>query len=665
MKHLLSFFLFLLPATNCFSQKQSVSVDTNYIQTLVDSCQTLQRSGSAKEAIILGQDVLALMEISAATADKKTQTRIKLSEATLLRVIGNAYKDGFDLPNALDYYRKCLSIAEKINDTINIAGASLNIGYVYGQLNDFEKSLDYLNKSVQLFEKIKHKRGLALCFGNLGAVYRALNQDSIAIEFYEQSLNMYNELDDKGNEATQINNIAAVYYKQKRYKESLEEYLFALKMYEEVGDSSGTAGPCAGIASIYEIFENNLTKAEKYYLRALPNADLSRQTSILNSLKDLYSKQGRYKDAFEMYDRYILAKDSIVRQQNAQEIRRKDMNAEFDEREAKLQAEKEKEAAIAAEKNKRQKTVSWSIAAGLLLVIIFSLFVLNRWRITQRQKKIIELQKVEVEKAKTEVEQKNKDITDSIRYAQRIQNALLVTEGYLQKHLPEHFVFFRPRDIVSGDFYWANLTPGHSSNGEGSRFLLLTGDCTGHGVPGAFMSLLMISLLNEIVLERKITRPDLILYYVREEIIKALNPEGREDIKDGMDCILCSFDFKNNILNAACAYNSLYLARNGELIEYEPDRIPVGVSGGEKKNFTLHEINLQKGDVIYTSTDGYADQFGGQKEKKLKSKTLREKLIAISCLSMEEQKKNLANIFDEWKGNLDQTDDVTVIGVKV
>jgi serine phosphatase RsbU (regulator of sigma subunit) len=285
-------------------------------------------------------------------------------------------------------------------------------------------------------------------------------------------------------------------------------------------------------------------------------------------------------------------------------------------------------------------------------------------KLTRKQKEMIELQKNEVEEQKNIVEQqkaivdeKNSDITASIRYASRIQHALLTTEDYIGKHVNEHFILFKPRDIVSGDFYWAFQMEG--------AFYLACCDCTGHGVPGAFMSLLNISMLNESIIERKITRPDLVLNDIRTNVIKALNPDGKSETKDGMDCSLVAIDFQSNTLNAACANNTVWIIRGTECIELNADKMPVGIQDSIHKPFTLHTFEIKKGDCIYLFTDGYADQFGGAKGKKFKYKQLQERLLAISHQPMAKQKQELEIAFENWKGNLEQVDDVLIIGLRI
>ncbi|MCK6648389.1 MAG: serine/threonine-protein phosphatase [Bacteroidia bacterium] len=226
------------------------------------------------------------------------------------------------------------------------------------------------------------------------------------------------------------------------------------------------------------------------------------------------------------------------------------------------------------------------------------------------------------------------------------------------------FILYKPKDIVSGDFYYA-LSHKH----QGSKkeiFYMSAADCTGHGVPGALMSMMAVSKLNESIIEKNLIAPNEILDNVRKGIIASLNPEGsEEESKDGMDCVLCAFDFEDMKLDFAAANNPLWLVRDGKVTEYAPDKMPVGKSPKENEPYTLKSIDLVKGDIIYIFTDGYADQFGGEKGKKFKYKQLQELLISNSHLPMPEQKQILANTIEKWMGNLEQVDDILVIGIKI
>ncbi len=271
----------------------------------------------------------------------------------------------------------------------------------------------------------------------------------------------------------------------------------------------------------------------------------------------------------------------------------------------------------------------------------------------------IHKEKERINELKLEIEHKHQEILDSVNYAKRIQSALLASKELLRDNLPEHFVFFKPKDIVSGDFYWASKL-------LNNQFSIVTADSTGHGVPGAIMSMLNISGLSEAINAQKLVLPNEILDYTRQRIMEHMSNDGSEEGgKDGMDAVICNFDFVNNNLQFAAANNPLWLIRNGELIEFKPDKMPVGKAMGEIKPFTLKEIQLQKGDLIIMLTDGYADQFGGEKGKKFMYKPLKELLLSINNAPLVDIQYELQNTFDKWKGAIEQVDDVLIIGVRV
>jgi serine phosphatase RsbU (regulator of sigma subunit) len=296
----------------------------------------------------------------------------------------------------------------------------------------------------------------------------------------------------------------------------------------------------------------------------------------------------------------------------------------------------------------------------------------NRFKVTQKQSKIITQQK-------HVIEERHKEITDSINYAERIQRSMLATNKSLTENLKEHFVLFKPKDVVSGDFYWTTKL-------ANNYFVIATADSTGHGVPGAIMSMMNMNSLKEVV-KTGYTKPHDILNYTRDIIIETLKNDGSvEGGKDGMDCSLCVYDLENMKLFTAAANNPIWIVRdfdgsetkvvecntfqqqiinNKQLIEIKPDKMPVGKHTRQDVPFTLNEINLQKGDIVYTLTDGFPDQFGGNRGKKFMIKNLRELLLSNAHLPMAEQKQLLEQTFTNWTGNLDQVDDVTIIGVKI
>jgi ligand-binding sensor domain-containing protein/serine phosphatase RsbU (regulator of sigma subunit) len=300
---------------------------------------------------------------------------------------------------------------------------------------------------------------------------------------------------------------------------------------------------------------------------------------------------------------------------------------------------KSREKKLVAEKEKLERTVEERTAEVV------------------EEKKIVEQKNVLVEAQKHVIEEKHKEITDSINYAERIQRSFIATKEILDENLNDYFVLFKPKDVVSGDFYWASKL----NNGN---FALATADSTGHGVPGAIMSLLNITSLEKAI--ETLNNPSDILNATRKTIIERLKKDGSpEGGKDGMDASLCVYDFKNKKLTIAAANNPVWIMRGTEVIEIKPDKMPIGKHDRDSVSFTQQDIDLQTGDVIYALTDGFPDQFGGEKGKKFTSKNLRELLAANSHLPIQEQKQLFEKTFANWVGDLEQVDDVTIIGVRV
>ena len=303
---------------------------------------------------------------------------------------------------------------------------------------------------------------------------------------------------------------------------------------------------------------------------------------------------------------------------------------------------------------------------GILLIIVIVKLYTRRLEqekirleriVAERTEEVVK-QKEEIERQRDEISEKNKSITDSIEYASRIQTAVLPSDKLAEEILPEHFIFFRPRDIVSGDFYWMTKKEHYT--------VVIAADCTGHGVPGAFMSMLGVSFLNEIVNKHEITNANVILNQLRDDVKKTLSQTGKEgEAKDGMDIALCIIDEKNMKLQYAGAYNPLYLIRNKEMIQVKADRMPIGIYIKEKPSFTNHEMDIQKGDVFYIFSDGFQDQFGGTRGDKFKTRNFKDLLVEIHEESMEKQKQLLSKTIDDWKGEFEQVDDIIVIGVRV
>lgn len=262
-----------------------------------------------------------------------------------------------------------------------------------------------------------------------------------------------------------------------------------------------------------------------------------------------------------------------------------------------------------------------------------------------------------IEAQRDEIIRQQKALTDSIRYAGNLQKALYPKPELVKNLLPNSFLLFKPRDYVSGDFYWISK--------HEKKIVIAAGDCTGHGVPGAFMSILGITYLDQITIKENLPSPNRILNILREMVMKAMHQTGEDlEQRDGMDLALYVIDYEKGMLEYAGANNPLYIVRNKKIIEIKADRMPIGINACEEKSFTNNTMELEENDVIYAFTDGYADQFGGPEGKKFKYNNLRKQLLDIQHLSMAKQRDHLWKTFIKWKGSLDQIDDILIIGVK-
>ena len=357
-------------------------------------------------------------------------------------------------------------------------------------------------------------------------------------------------------------------------------------------------------------------------------------------------------------------KDTLARQRENIKVQ----IARMDEQLA-LIAQQDSKIKMQVEAIEKQKLILYFVSFVLLLFCFLVYYIYRSYKIKkeaniklEEKNRTITAQRDEIEKQRDlaasqrdQIAYQKKHITDSIMYAKRIQTALIPSLELFSDKL-DHFVLYKPLDIVSGDFYWVS--------NKGDIQIIIAADCTGHGVPGAFMSMLGVTMLNEIVNGKHITQPDQILNTLRSEIVKALGQAVDEDkVKDGMDMAVCTIDFKEGLLWYSGANNPLYIVRDNELLHYRADKMPASIHYNMQP-FTLHRIELKKGDTFYIFSDGFADQFGGPKQKKFMTMQLKEKVVELSNIPMIEQGIKLSEIFEEWKGSGPQIDDVTLIGVR-
>ena len=590
------------------------------------------------------------------------KTGNKKNEAFAYLNLGNGNLNLADYKTALEDYIKALHLQESLNNPVGIASCSGSIGNVYLDLKKPGEALHYFERALTIFTGLKKQRGAAACLIAIGNVYSDQKDLKKALDYYSRSLKIFREIGDKESEATSLNNISQLYAEMKEYPHALEYVLKARVIDQETGNLYNAALTFYNMAELYYAMDDHANAIDFYQRSLQMGINIKANDRVLSAYKGLaktYKKMGQFEKALSMHEAAMEVSDTIYNTESSRQMA--EMQARFDsekkEREITLLTKDKEISDLEQERTqadlKKQKLWMYFVIAGLVLMVLLAVFIFRSNRHKQKANRLLEEKNVLIE-------EKNKEITDSILYAEKIQRAILPAENEFAQLFPESFVLYRPKDIVSGDFYWIASA--------GNKLFYATVDCTGHGVPGGFMSMLGNSLLNEIVLEKKITEPGEVLDMLRVKIIMALKQETAVDgvrMQDGMDMNFCCIDTMNHVLHYAAANNPLWLVRGGRLQEFAADKQPVGVTATDIVQFSQREIRLQKGDCIYTFTDGYADQFGGEKGKKFKYKQLEELLLAGAHLDMARQKEALARAMDKWIQGYDQVDDILVIGVRI
>lgn len=589
-----------------------------------------------------------------------------------LNNLGAAYRYLGQMQDALEAYNRSLKIREKIGDKDGISGTLNNLAVLYSLQGDEQTSLEYYERSLEIRIELDDKLGIANSYSNIGKHYKdRLNYD-VALDYYSKAETLYLELGFESGLGDLYNLFGGVYEDTKDYKKANEYFLKGLTYRRSSGNKNGIANSLNNLA-VLEFKQGNIVQSEKYAEEALHIAnELGNPYLIQHAASTLFKtneNRGNHKTALEMYKLHILMRDSVLNLQTQKNTAQQIAKYEYEKKAAadsveyanlqkiqqsQLEAELAKSEQLEAEA-KSKKLQGYFLFGGLILALIFGGFIYNRFKITQKQNKIIEDKKNEVEMQKAIVETKNDEILASINYAQRIQNAILPTEDFLSDALKDHFILYMPKDIVAGDFYWIEKL--------GDDVLFAAADCTGHGVPGAMVSVVCHNALNRSVREFKLTDPGEILDKTRELVIEQFL-SNNEQVKDGMDIALCKLNETH--LEFAGANNPLWILRKGsnEIEEIKGDKQPIGAFSRISK-FNTHKCVLQKGDRIYIFTDGFADQFGGIKGKKFKYSSFKKLLVENALKTNLELKNTLSVELINWKGDLEQVDDICIIGITI
>jgi serine phosphatase RsbU (regulator of sigma subunit) len=601
----------------------------------------------------------------------------------------------YSIKKALGYMDQALVIATHLNSPKRIAKAHNRIADVYLQELNPQLASNHCFIALDLFEKLNDSAAVADCLYNIGKIYSLNKKDEEALRYFNKSLAIETELNKKEQMCWNYNEIGIIARRQKRFKDAVLCYRNTLKMQEELGDTRNTAAIYGNLSIVYYEM-NNLNMSIEAMMKAIKFAEAVdnklQLAQIYTNLGGLYIETKKYDkantalqkaltyateidyknikqmvyanianlnehqaDFAKAYEYTLLASalnDSINKESNVRNANELIAKFESDQKELKIE-NLEKGKALSEENLRHERNFKIYLSLFGLLIVASIALLIRSFKQTKKNNLALSI-------AYKQIEEKNKEIKDSINYSKHIQEASLPSKELKYELFHDIFILFQPKDIVSGDFYW-------DTEKNGKRIIACC-DCTGHGVPGALMSMIGSNILNQLVNENGITAADEILNELHKEIRKALKQDEQTNgSKDGMDIALIVFNSATEIEYAG-AQRPLWIVGNSELslTEIKADKFPIGGYQSEaERKFTKHVFNLFTGDCVYIASDGYADQFGGVAGKKFMTKRMKELLINNCKKPMSEQEVLLMNSIKKWMGNYEQVDDMLVIGIRV
>ena len=561
---------------------------------------------------------------------------------------------------ALNNYLKALKIREEGGDKHGIASSYTNIGIIYENQGNYEMALEKYFKSLKILEEIGSTSGMASLYNNIGIIYTNKANYEMALVNHSKSLKINESAGNKQGMAYSYVNIGNVYENQNNFASALNSYLKALEINEKIGDKLGLAASYSCIGSVY-MKQEKLPESYRYLFESMVLFKEIGNTEgikeVYGSMSDLFEKKGDYKQSYHYYKLFSDFKDTLFNEQSAKQIA--EMNTKYDsEKKDKELLRKDIEISKQLTETEKQNFQRNTFIVGFVLVLVLVFFIFKGYRQKKAANGLLEEKNTLIENQKKLMEEKNIKITDSINYAKRIQLAILPSQELIKSFLPDSFIFFRPKDIVSGDFYWFAEKQG--------KLIIAVADCTGHGVPGAFMSMIGNTLLNEIVNVKNIAEPGQILNRLNKGIVKLLHQDDNDSNTqdDGMDITILSIDKTNTEIEFAGANHFSYIFNKTKLETLKGDVFSIGgMFGSEDINFSSQKIKIEKGHTLYLFTDGFVDQFGGEKNTKFLTGRFEQLLKSVQQFDIVQQQEKVTAAFDNWKGINKQLDDVLVVGI--
>jgi serine phosphatase RsbU (regulator of sigma subunit)/Flp pilus assembly protein TadD len=641
-----------------------------YDQLFIHSLEGVQRSrkiefkaGEAKHLRMLGiyydrignQDSALLVYKSALEIFNELGLRkfISLTHHS----IGLLYYNMAIYDRSLQNYLDAIRIRTDDKDSMGLAWSNNNIGLIYWKQNSPKQALRHFQEAYRLFSLLNTRAGMATALGNIGLIYSLMSEYDKTLIAYFAALKLHEQMYYKPGINLMYNNIGSIYLAKKDIDKAEEFFQKSLLLSEEMKNTEMMALVFANLSDVF-INRNLIEKAKQHAERSLVlYKEINNLEGISNAYRHLAIVNARTKNfelAYDYYVRYSQLHDSLM---IGNELAQMEARFEREQQEKEVELLK-KEKSLQDERLKRDRLIIGFSLSGLILLLILAGVIFRGFRLKKKAHADLEIKNTEIIKQKSIIEQKSKDITDSIQYAKRLQNAILPDEQAIKEGITEASILFLPRDIVSGDFYW------HYKSGNTIVWALC--DCTGHGVPGAFMSILGHDIIQHVIIENKITSPALALQMIDTRLSEILNKSAKSTHHDGMDMSLMVLDIQTGELKFAGAHRSLYYVDEGELRELEATKFSLGgIQDDRKKVFKEHVLFAKKGTLLATYSDGYADQFGGLKGKKFKARRLNEVILKHSANNTTNLKSLLENEFMQWRGEQEQVDDVCVMLIRV
>jgi serine phosphatase RsbU (regulator of sigma subunit) len=597
--------------------------------------------GDYKEAIMYAEKSLDLMK----------EIGFKKGEGSSYINLGVAYLDIGNYSKGIEFTVKGMILKEEIGDKKGAAVSANNLAEIFMDQGNYKEALKYLSKALEFGEETGDQVSMSMAYENIGRISYTQGKLDEALEYFKKAAKISEEIEDQMGMASSYSHIGNTYFKKNKIDDAFTYQIKSLKIAKGYKDKDAIIAAYNSLGAIY-IKKKDYYLAIDYFNKAIAiSKEIDSKERALDAyayLVVVYKQLKNSEEALRYLDAYHDLNDSILNKDNFRQLAELSTKYETEKKEKEiLLLTKDKE--LNAKIIKQQQLVRWGLIGGLGLLFISIFSIYRRYRFKQKANKLLEKQK-EV------IQQKNNLITDSINYAKTIQEAVLPTSRHMKMVFRESFILYKPKAIVSGDFYWINKTE--------DRLICAVADCTGHGVPGAFMSLLGYNMLENIAKQTEDIEPAMILENLNGEVINRLSGGNeKETAKHGMDISLITIDVKSNMLQFAGAHNGVYIVRNKELIELKADKMGIGTP--HTGTFMNKRMELKKGDMIYLFTDGFPDQIGGPKRKKFYYQPFKELLIATSANDMETQREHLDRAHMQWLcEKYDQTDDILVIGIR-